>query len=81
MFPFLKGTCLACLVSIPPSSVLCHILAEAVSMNSSYFAQLFGLPIPWLYDAMDPLTSAPGTGSCETVVILGHSHILYELHV
>ena len=29
-------------------------------MNSSYFAQLFGLPITWLYDAMDPLTSAPG---------------------
>ena len=50
-------------------------------MNSSYFAQLCGLPIPWLYDAMDPLTSAPGTGTSEAVVILGHSHILYELHV
>ena len=60
-FTILKSTCL---VSIPASvsfKVACpRITSEAVSMNSSYFAQLFGLPISWLYDAMDPLTTAPG---------------------
>ncbi|CAJ1335301.1 unnamed protein product, partial [Effrenium voratum] len=30
------------------------------SVNSSRFTRLFGLPLSWLYDAMDPLTTTAG---------------------
>ena len=33
---------------------------QVVSVNSSYFTQLFGLPLSHLYEAMDPLTTVPG---------------------
>ncbi|CAJ1400688.1 unnamed protein product [Effrenium voratum] len=33
------------------------------SVNSSRFTRLFGLPLSWLYDAMDPLTTTAGEWS------------------
>ena len=33
---------------------------QVVSVNSSYFTQLFGLPLSHLYEAMDPLTTETG---------------------
>eukprot|EP00434_Breviolum_minutum_P016559 symbB.v1.2.014599.t1/scaffold1071.1/size202461/12 len=47
---------------------------EVVSVNSSYFTQLFGLPLSHLYEAMDPLTTVPGVwkdeGRVTTVLLL-----------